>query len=112
MPEKPLSDFTRADITKGLDGKTDSEKIKWLQALQNREEREMKKYGSAIEWERKGLGLPANITPLDDIAGIERAQKRKEKEAAKPPTGSVIVFSKKSAGSRRRRRGRRVTRKH
>jgi len=117
MPEKALKDYTNAYIREELAGKTPQEQIEWLEALQAREEREMKKYGSAIEWERQGLGLSHMVTnPLETVAAIKRAMKKAE--AAKKPTGSVIVFPKEDRpkGGRRtrvrRHRRRHTARKH
>lgn len=116
MPQKALNTYTREYVRAQLQGKTLQEELDWLNALLAREEAEMHKHGSAIEWERKGLGLPPDVNPADIIAGIERKMNKPEKQ----PMGSVLKFPKESsdaskpkAGKRstRRRRGRRTMRK-
>ena len=80
MPQKALANFTNKYIEDELRGKSSAQKIAWLEALQAREEREMKEFGSHIEWERQGKGLPHTVdNPKDTIAAIKRAMAKKGK---------------------------------
>jgi hypothetical protein len=80
MPQKALANFTNKYIEDELRGKSSAQKIAWLEALQAREEREMKEFGSHIEWERQGKGLPHTVdNPKDTIAAIRRAMSKKGK---------------------------------
>ena len=93
MPTKALAKFTNKYIEDELRGKSAAQKIAWLEALQAREEREMKESGSQILWEREGKGLPHTVdNPRDTIAAIKRAMAKK-------------------GGTRRRHRTRRYTRR-
>jgi hypothetical protein len=80
MPQKALAKFTNKYIEDELRGKSAAQKIAWLEALQAREEQEMKEFGSHIEWERQGKGLPHTVdNPRDTIAAIKRAMAKKGK---------------------------------
>lgn len=93
---KPLAEFTNKYIEGQLSGMSAAEKIAWLEALQAREEEEMKKFGSQIEWERQGKGLHHTVdNPKDTIAAIKRRMAKKGK-----------------GGTRRRHRRTRRTRRH
>jgi len=109
MPEKALKDYTITYVREQLAGKTPQQKIDWLVALQDREEREMKESKEgAIEWERKGLGLPPAVTPLAEIDAIKKAMEK----PAPAPRGSILVFSKESRDKLKPKGGRKTRRRH